>query len=83
VKEGFTDDRPHQSSIITLHIQFPDITAIPPACEGPNLFAADVMEHVVHRDALQLLGMRGWRKIEAPFDRDQGPEGVVVTYMGG
>ena len=83
VKEELTDDIPHQSSIITLHIQFPDITATPQACEGPKFFASDVMKHVVQRDALQLLGIRGWRRIEAPFDRGQIPEGALATYRGG
>jgi len=59
VKEGFTDDRYHQSSIITLRIQFPDITATTPACEGSKFFASDVIEYAVRRDALQLLGIRG------------------------
>jgi hypothetical protein len=76
VKEGFTDDRPHQSSIITLHIQFPDIIATPRAYEGSKFFALDVMKQAVQRDALQLLGIRGWRRI------GQGPEGAVATYMG-
>ena len=82
VKKEFTDDRPHYSSIITIHVQFPDIAATPSACEGPKLFASDVMKHVVQRDALQLLRKRGWRRIEAPID-GQGSEGAVATYMGG
>jgi hypothetical protein len=69
-KEGFTDDRPHQSSIITLHIQFPDINATPRACEGSKFFASDVMKHAVQRDALQLLGIQGWRRIEASFQKE-------------
>jgi len=72
-KKEFTDGRPHQSSITTLHIQFPDITAIQRACEGPKLFASDVMKRDVQRDALQLLGIREWRRKEAPFDGGQGP----------
>jgi len=81
-KTEFADDRPHQSSITTLHIQFPDITATQRACEGPKLFASDVMKQDVQRDALQLLGIREWRRIEAPFDNGQDPEGAVATYMG-
>ena len=86
MKEVFTDDRPHQSSIITLHIQFSDITATPLACEGSKFFASDVMKHGVQRDALQPLGIRGWRRIETRFQKGLqqhtwGDEWIIITYL--
>jgi len=44
---------------------------------------------VVQRDALQLLGIRGWRRSAENRDEwrrlegDQGPEGAVAPYMEG
>jgi hypothetical protein len=80
VKEGFTDDRPHQSSIITLHIQFPDITATPRTCDGPKLC---IRRNETRCLAGCITAPTNTRVEEAPFDRGQGPEGAVASYMGG
>jgi hypothetical protein len=63
MKNGVTDDSRHQSSsIMPLHIQFPDIIAACKHVEGQTSFASDGMQDVVQRDALQVPGIRGWRR---------------------
>lgn len=83
MKEGFIDDSPHQSSIVTFHVHFPDITATSRTCERPKFFVSDVMKRAAQRDALQVVGITGWRRKEEPFDGGQGPEGAIAPYTFG
>jgi hypothetical protein len=87
VKEGFINDRPHQSSIITLHTQFPVITATPRTYEGPKFFASYIMKHAAQRDALQLLVVGRWIRTEVLYTEVSGCSNIygwinrcIITY---